>query len=414
VLFAADMIWNLKISPGFSPPRRGSQHRSKVTAMNCRVCLLGCLWLLASFNVPVSAGQGGEVSASDDARSLLRNYERSLLPYNRFRARWTSQAYDWEAGKPRNPRGASREWTLCRDNDRCSLRQLASGAPEGTKFYENVVQREGQRLAVYANGVVIGRFRVTTDDFRDQLQITPASPSYGVIDDNFIPQFLDASPDLSARADALDGIPVQLVEGAAGDVRIQIWLDPQLGYVARRVRSDRTSPPERKSIVDFKVKRFEKRSEQYVPCEAAVTVIFPERPSLSAVFEEKIVNGQHVLREKVARNADGKVIMVPEKRALLEFKLSEIDFNPTFSDADFKFRQQIADGTRITMEDARQLQYAWQNGAVTAIAGAGARASAATARFQHDGSKRLRWLLVANVVVLVVLFCVVVYRRRQR
>jgi hypothetical protein len=290
-----------------------------------------------------------------------------------------------------------------------------SNSPQAATFYENVVEENGKRLAVFRSGAVIGRFNVTGDDFVDQLALVPASPSYGVIVGKFIPRFLESSPTLSTRADVIDGIAVRLIDGTANDIRLQTWLDPQLGYVARRVRAERTAPPELKRVVDFSVKRFEKRGSLFVPKEAATTFVYPRRPGLSAIAEEAVVNGQRVLRQTVAKDSKGNVIMLPESRGILEIKLSEVDFAPTFTDADFRLKQHIADGTRVTMEDARQLQYAWQNGTVTPVAAHGAAASAATATFLQKGRgpSVVAWVIIVNIVFLGTALLVYVYRRRQ-
>jgi hypothetical protein len=120
------------------------------------------------------------------------------------------------------------------------------------------------------------------------------------------------------------------------------------------------------------------------------------------------------LKNLPAKGSDGKPVMMRARRQLREISLVELDFNPTFVDSDFKLKQHIAEGTQITMEDARQLRHEWQNGAVTPVAARDAIAAAGTASFRNHGSSKLVWLLAANGVFLFGLVVVAFYRSRRR
>jgi hypothetical protein len=57
-----------------------------------------------------------------------------------------------------------------------------------------------------------------------------------------------------------------------------------------------------------------------------------------------------------------------QKRNTWTITLRDIDFDPKWNDRDFQFARQIANGTKIEVQDAPDSNYVWKDGRIDLIA----------------------------------------------
>ena len=70
-----------------------------------------------------------------------------------------------------------------------------------------------------------GRLQPSAQDELDQLSGSPCSPCYGIIDSEWIPDFLRMAK-LSVHADTLEGRPLYRLRGLTMDAKIGVCIDP--------------------------------------------------------------------------------------------------------------------------------------------------------------------------------------------
>jgi hypothetical protein len=164
----------------------------------------------------------------------------------------------------------------------------------------------------------------------------------------------------------LDGHAVDLLCGNSGATEIKLWLDPSLGYAARKVSCKEhmpTSPPT-VTFEEYGVKRFQKKNGVFVAAEFVLTVKTPVQPE----FMDCIENGKIVREPAIDEN--GKSIMAPAREASEEGTLTEIDLDPKFTDEDFTIKAPIPDGTEVNVEDVPRVEhvsYQWIQGKVVRV-----------------------------------------------
>ena len=107
-----------------------------------------------------------------------------------------------------------------------------------------------------------------------------------------------------------------LLRGVDQDAEVTLWLDPSLGYAARRVRLVKHASEADPAVhtMQFDVARFVSRGDRYVPGEATVTLTLGPRPVLSSQIVEKVVDGRRVVTRPLAKDKDGNVYHVAPVR----------------------------------------------------------------------------------------------------
>jgi hypothetical protein len=321
--------------------------------------------------------------------TLLAAYEKTLLPYTRMKGEWTNQDYDWEPGQEPRWQGVTQQWTVLRDGDRAKVVSWEIGGKSKSKtVFEDVIQQGKRWVSVYPDGSLFSRLKVSAESFPERLGMAPSCPCYGISFQVWIPGFLRASK-LSVEKDTLEGTAVDVLRGVSGEVEIGLWLDPSLGYTARRIRYEKHGSPRHSQ--QFDVQRFQQQDGLFVVAEATSTCIDGSQPVLSPIVGEKVVDGKRVeVRNQPARDAKGNVVVAPERRYLRTVKLVGLDFHPQFSDGDFEISQSIRNGTKVNMRDAPHLNYMWEDGKIVPGLDAEALATARDAQFRAGGGGR--WL----------------------
>jgi len=378
-------------------------------AYECTYALM-CLWW-GGFGAAWARCADSRPDAPPDPTTLLTAYESTLAPYERMKGTWTNKDYDWKSGETPRWQGVTHEWTVCRDGDRARLFSRETGDKSASQTpFEDVVQRGERWLSVYPDGSVLSKLEVSPDDFPERLGMAPCCPCYGIIFQVWIPEFLRSSK-LSVEEDTLEGNEVYVLRGVSKDVEVSLWLDPSLDYAARRIRFDKHGSPSQSR--QFDVKRFQERDGAFVVAEATAVYVTGAQPVLSPAVVQKVVDGKRIeVKDQPARDEKGNVIIAPERRYLREIELVSLDFDPEFSDADFKISQSIANGTAVHVQDASHLDYVWEDGEIVPAPDATALAAARDARFHAGSGSRLFWLVLLNAVLLLAVCGGILYRWR--
>jgi len=346
-----------------------------------------------------------------DAMMLLAAYEKALVPYARMKGEWTSHVCDWPPGKEPECQRPMEHWTVLRDGDRAKFvsREIGPGAkPE--RVFEDVTEKATRWVSHYPDGNVLSRLSVPEETFTKRLGMAPCCPGYGIAFQRWIPGFLRASK-LSAAKETVEGNAVDVLRGVSGEVEIGLWLDPSLGYSARRIRYEQRGSIGR--VGQFDVKRFQQQDGVFVVAEALELFIMGPEPIWLPVVEKKVVDGKVVETNPPAKDAAGNVVMAPERRYLTKIKLVRVDFHPQFTDGDFQISHPIANGTKVHMQDAQHLNYVWQDGKIVPGPDPQALAAGRDAQFRRGGSsRRLLWVGLGAGLFLVVFFGWAMSRRR--
>jgi hypothetical protein len=303
--------------------------------------------------------------APPDPATLIRNYETSLAPYRRMKGRWTIQLEKSEpAGE--NSRKSTAEWAVFRDQDRLRLSEIRDSEQGRTVF--DCVRQGKQLICVYPNGIVRGWLHPAAHDELGLLSASLCSACYGIIDGQWIPDFLRMAK-TSVQADKLDGRPVYRLRGLTMHAKIELWIDPSLDFAARRIRFDKRATDDDSSVRSrqFDATRFRLEKGHSVVTEATTSLSVGPQPVLSPMAVEKIVNGKRTRIMLPAKDENDNVIM-SEKHHAWKITLRAIDFDPKWIDRDFELSRPIANGTKVEMQDARDSHYVWKDGRVALIA----------------------------------------------
>ncbi len=352
------------------------------------IAIVGAIvWGTATAVEQTAAGPRVESkNASLDPAALVQAYEKTLLPYQRFKAAWTTRFAELKSNNEPKWADMIQEHTLLLDRNRLKsvMKDTGKEAQPQYAWRESVLEKGKNEISISAPNpgfqaggrpdapVIMGGLHVSDEEFLRFTDVGVA-PNQGVICQLWIPSFLRAAKLSSERGD-FGGHPVDVLRGVSGDVEITLWLDPSLGYGPRKVVYDKRSSTLQSPAVwrGYEVKRFEERSGVPVPVEATMIQKLPARPVLMPVIRsEKMVDGK-VVREGFppAKDENGNIIMSPAFTGLWEIRLASIEFGPKFTDEDFKLSKPIPDGTPVSVSDALftpHVSYEWREGKILKV-----------------------------------------------
>lgn len=327
-----------------------------------------------------------------DPISLLQAYEKTLVPYEQFKATWTERNADL---KESNRPGwlNSSQWTLVRDRYRARSTSTWKNGDDTdvspTQWQEEVWEKgktcvticsppkpldvDHQRPAAdrHEMPVVICDLQVSEEDFLSKLRAgLPAGR--GIICDKWIPELLRTAK-LSAKREFLGGHEMEVLRGAAGEVEITLWLDPALGHVPRKVvyeNRHHTATPDSPAMTrTYEVQHFEQRDGVWVPMEAIETRQVPAKPAVGE-FRTRVINGKMVMDLVPRKDKNGAIVMDPASRGLTEVKIGDIQFHPRMTENDFTLSRRIPDGTKVSVPRGswhRHVTYEWRHGQVVKV-----------------------------------------------
>ena len=299
--------------------------------------------------------------AQPDAPALVRSYEASLAPYSRMQGRWILRI---EKSKPdeevKHPE-STEEWSVFRDPGRLRLVQTTH-IENRHEVFETLWQAD-QQVSIFASGTILAWLQPAAQSKLDQLGGSPCSTCYGIIDQKWIPDFLRTAK-LTAQEVTLEGRRVYRLRGLTLNAKIEVWIDPSLGYTPRKIRFDKRASEDDPTLRShqFDATRFRLEKGHHVVAEATASWSVGPQPLFSSTVVQK--NGKNVAVDLPARDKDGNVIMLPERRYVYRIELRDIDFDPKWTDSDFQFSRPIANFTKVSMAGAAESNYVWLDGRV--------------------------------------------------
>ena len=89
--------------------------------------------------------------------------------------------------------------------------------------------------------------------------------------------------------------------------------------------------------------------------------------------------------------------------------LSNIDLAPDPSE--LRVTMKIPNGTQVRIKDAPAIDCKWQDGEIVKIVDNSVVSSLADVTFESGKSSGRMWLIAANIIVIVVIVAVLIYRR---
>jgi Flp pilus assembly protein CpaB len=261
---------------------------------------------------------------------------------------------------------SSEEWVVFRDHDRVRVIKTTN-SENGLAVFESM--RQGKLLvSVYADGKVLGWLQPSAQQDSNQLGGSLCSPCYGIVDQEWIPDFLRTAK-ISVEAETLEGHPLYRLRGLTMDAKIDVWIDPSLNYAARRIRFNKRASEADPGIGSgqFDATRFRLEKGHYVVTEATTTWTVGPQPIFSPFVVEKMVKGKRVKTYLPATDKNGNVLM-DQRRYTEKIMLRDIDFDPRWTDRDFQFSRPMTNGTTVEIQGAPDPNYVWKDGWVVLIA----------------------------------------------
>ena len=261
---------------------------------------------------------------------------------------------------------SSEEWAVFRDHDRMRVIKTTN-SENGQAVFESI--RQGKLLvSVFADGEVLGWLQPSAQQDSNQLGGSLCSPCYGIVDQEWIPNFLRTA-NISVQAETLEGHPLYRLRGLTMDAKIDVWIDPSLNYAARRIRFDKRASEADPGIRSgqFDATRFRLEKGHYVVTEATTTWTVGPQPIFSPFVVEKMVKGKRVKTYLPATDKNGNVLM-DQRRYTEKIMLRDIDFDPRWTDRDFQFSRPMTNGTTVEIQGAPDPNYVWKDGWVVLIA----------------------------------------------
>jgi Flp pilus assembly protein CpaB len=263
-------------------------------------------------------------------------------------------------------RNESEEWAVFRDHDRTRVIKTTN-SEKGVVVFESI--RQGKLLvSVFADGKVLGWLQPSAQQDSNQLGGSLCSPCYGIVDQEWIPNFLRTA-NTSVEAETLEGHPLFRLRGLTMDAKIDVWIDPSLNYAARRIRFDKRASEADPGIRSgqFDATRFRLEKGHYVVTEATTTWTVGPQPIVSPLVVEKMVKGKRVKTYLPATDMNGNILM-DQRRYTEKIMLRDIDFDPRWTDRDFQFSRPMTNGTRAEIQGAPDPNYVWKDGWVVLTA----------------------------------------------
>jgi hypothetical protein len=302
--------------------------------------------------------------------ALLRSYETNLAAYNRMRGRWTVQLEKSKRreGEEERPKEIA-DWAVFRDHDRFRLFQTMDSV-KGQEAFETLRQGK-QMVSLRPDGTVFGRLQPSAQDELEQLSGSPCSPCYGIIDGEWIPDFLRKAK-ISVQPEKLEENPLYRLRGLTMDAKIELWIDPSLNYAARRIRFDKRASEADSTVRSrqFDVTGFRQVKSHYVVSEATTTLAVGPQPVFSPMVVDRTVKGKRVKVNLPAKDKNGNIIM-DHRQATWKITLRDIDFDPSWTGRDFQFSRPITDGTRVAVQGHPDTHFVWKDGRVVLVGSAG-------------------------------------------
>jgi hypothetical protein len=171
----------------------------------------------------------------------------------------------------------------------------------------------------------------------------------------------------------------------ARGIRFTMSLDPSKGYAMTQLDAKYIVPVEGPVPVEshYKIERFGQVSGMF----------FPEVVSLKQVLQAAVV--------KYKRPSGEVEEKYPQRTSISTSTLSNVKINPTFSDKDFQISVPIPDFTKVSMQDARQIQYVWVDGEVKPLTDKLAEERLRGVKFIPGTAEPRFWMMFVGTLMVV-------------
>lgn len=354
------------------------------------------------------------------AMKLLEAYEKTLTPYQRMKATWKVHFDLSLSGEKIEKPQKDMEFIVLRDKDRVRfIVGMDSGGKGEFQWYSESICQRGKNWvqAILAppsatdqkstnQFLIMSKLQIAEDEFLRYGGLG-ISPSSGAIDDLWIPDFLHTSV-LSAEHDTWDKDAYDVLRGKSQNAEIKLWLDVSRGYAVKKISCNKRISKNSSQNATFvnEVKRFQEKGGVMVPVEFVLSSKIPAQPVMSRMTDdEKVIDGKAVPEFQPARDEKGEIIMSPASASSMTVTLTAIDFQPKFTDQDFKIAKPIPDGAPVSVFDApfiERVSYQWLHGEIVRVVEPAVKGKFNPAdNVKEKIAKRLKIAKRANEYVLV-------------
>lgn len=189
--------------------------------------------------------------------------------------------------------------------------------------------------------------------------------------------------------------------------RHRVWFDPDAGFLPRRVEVEKAGS-------DI----FGNTTVAALRMRAPLNTFWPD-----GAIERVIENIENVEIEQFDSAFIPVAFVFTQTRCYAgaasatqrtEFRVSDVDFDPTYAPSDFKITVAIPDGTPVAMRGVPQILYEWRDGRITKLVDQKAAWALAGQRFSDDSANSNVPILVAAVLFVAALIGCAAFLKRRR
>ncbi len=325
-------------------------------------CMLG--FLCVGFSTVL--GEENAAYSVPDPRLIVEDYAKALLPYQKMKASWISKTAELVDGKLVEKDDDAQRNSVSLDVDRAKLVvQKLDSKRNADGYVERTFKLDGESISAYGLKNVTAERKTSVQSGQNSLY-TLTGPSFGFTYPNFIPDLLRAG-ELKASGETVDGVFLYALESESPKANFKIWINPALNDAAVKMNwRIKDEDPEEESIYEYEVKKWKEYGEVFVPVEFVLTTTSKERHFVRRT--EKDETGKETKIVTKRKGEQGEPFTIPAMKSCFAVRLENIEFNPKFTDDDFKIQQKIANGTVVRMLDDPKNRYEWRDGKPTASA----------------------------------------------
>jgi len=350
------------------------------------------------------------IAQAPSPNELLRAYEQSLqrMAHIRFGAAVTSGWQDRDGIKGKS----ESVWKVLRDNARWRLsyqRTTTITSQDGSVSTEHSAY---ECLVPPTDGFADLRIQLDAPTGKVNYLVANRKPNpqqadvwaeddfmlvFGHLQGNgrmmYLPAILRES-NLTTSEQALQGEKVFVLRGKGRFGAYSLWLDPKHGSLPRRISV-------RKTVSDYAGDHQLSSFRGVREMKADVEVSRLEQFGDVHLMTEFAILYQTVYND---RTADSRTMC----------RLSNIDLSPTVSSDSFRLSVDIPNGTPVQVDDARAIEYVWEDGRILKLVDTEYAKDLRGQTFVRGMSSARRWVLGVSVVLLIVLTGIFVIRRLPR
>lgn len=213
--------------------------------------------------------------------------------------------------------------------------------------------------------------------------------------------------ELLAREESVNGSTLRVLEGKGKWGTHTLWLDPQLGYLPRRIDQSKQANDWGESGKPISSAKYAAGS---VYPNAFLTTWSDrfEVTNFDRVGNQTLVTSFKLMHE--LRFANGQTVTFRT-----DVNLSEIQLNPDFSKDDpFRISTSIPNGAYVQVDDREGINYEWQDGKIVKSIRQDSLANLRGNWFQRGGWATRGLIVLAIIAAAGLLAALYLYRRRLR